>query len=100
MDKKTLEKFQSEMAQGGVIDISKLSEYREKEEWYKGRAKAAGKAEEVVTIARSMLVEHPDIGVEKALSLAEEFHTKAYDRVQVMMEGFLDADEPGKSDLI
>lgn len=89
-----LEKAKAMVNAQGIPDIQKLAEYRELEEWYKNRSKAAGKAEEVVTIARTIFVENPKMSPDECLNLGEAFHTAAHARVETLMEGYKDEDKP------
>lgn len=85
--KKKLAEMQSGMAHG-IPDISKLAEFREREAFEKRRGQAASKCQEVVEISRMMIVEHPELDIETAISRAELFYLAASTYVDGVMEEF------------
>ena len=86
------------LSQNGIVDVSKVTAFREKEEWIAKQKKAAAKCEEIVTIARSMVIEHPTIDIDEALHIAEEFYMKASAKVDILMEAV--GPEPKESGLV
>lgn len=97
MDKEKLSQLQKSLM-SDIPDISKLAEYREKEEWVKARAKAAAKCQEVVEISRAMIIEHPDLDIGEAIVRAREFYEQATTFVDEIMEEF--EEEPNSSPLV
>ena len=70
----------------GVVDISKISEYREMEQYQADMQDAAGRCKEITDVGKALFVRHEDMSAVDAINAAEAFYEAASVKVNEIMD--------------
>ena len=84
MDKK-LKKALDQAKHQGIVDVSKISEYREMEDYNAEMQDAAGKCQEITEIGKAMFIANPTLTAVECIAKAEEFFDAASNRVNELI---------------